>query len=60
MMAATLQRFEKQIVQGIPLGRIGNTDDIVGMIIFLSSRASSWMTGALITLDGGILVKSFI
>jgi NAD(P)-dependent dehydrogenase (short-subunit alcohol dehydrogenase family) len=60
MMAETLKRFEKQIVNNIPLQRIGNTDDIAGICIFLSSRASSWLTGTIINVDGGILVKSYM
>lgn len=38
----------------VPLGRIGAPDDIAGVVIFLASRASSFITGALIPLDGGI------
>lgn len=37
----------------IPVGRIGRADDIAGSAIFLSARASAYMTGAVIALDGG-------
>ncbi len=38
-----------------PLGRIGQPRDISAMVLFLLSDASSWMTGAVIPVDGGIL-----
>ena len=39
-----------------PLGRVGQPRDISSMILYLLSDASSWMTGAIIPVDGGILV----
>ncbi len=39
----------------VPLGRIGEPDDIVGTVIFLSSKAGSYLTAAVIPLDGGIV-----
>ena len=38
----------------VPLGRIGNEDDIVGLTIMLASRAGAYLTGTIIPLDGGI------
>jgi len=38
-----------------PLGRIGEPADIAAMITFLLSDASSWMTGTIIPVDGGML-----
>ncbi len=38
----------------VPLGRIGRPDDVAGLTRFLSSRAGSYLTGAVIPLDGGI------
>lgn len=42
----------------IPLGREGSKDDIGALALFLGSRASSYMTGNVIPLDGGILAKT--
>ncbi|KAI8916352.1 hypothetical protein EDD86DRAFT_234333 [Gorgonomyces haynaldii] len=36
-----------------PLGRIGRTDDMAGLALFLSSRASAHLTGVVIPIDGG-------
>lgn len=38
----------------VPLGRIGRPDDVAGLSLFLASRAGSYLTGAVIPLDGGI------
>ncbi len=54
MMAVTLDRFRDEIVQGCPLGRIGEPEDMVGVAIYLASRAGSYLTGAVIPVDGGI------
>jgi len=42
-----------QLEEMIPLRRIGQPDDMAGMAIFLSSRASAYITGSVLTLDGG-------
>ncbi|MGB2331243.1 MAG: SDR family oxidoreductase, partial [Pseudomonadales bacterium] len=37
----------------IPLGRIGDPEDIAPAVVYLASDASSWMTGQTITINGG-------
>ena len=54
MMAATLERFHDAIVASCPLGRIGEPEDMAGVAIYLASRAGSYLTGAVIPVDGGI------
>ena len=54
MMAATLEAFGDQIVAQSPLKRIGRPDDMAGTAIFLASRAGSYLTGAVIPVDGGL------
>ena len=41
----------------VPLGRIGAPDDIAGATLFLCSRAGSYVTGAILPLDGGQSVQ---
>jgi NAD(P)-dependent dehydrogenase (short-subunit alcohol dehydrogenase family) len=36
-----------------PLGRVGQVDDIASIALFLASDLSSWMTGAIVPVDGG-------
>ena len=45
--------LEQQFLSGIPIGRLGVPDDIKGLSVFLASDAASWITGALIPMDGG-------
>ncbi len=56
MMAFLLDDPEsREAVEGnVPLKRIGHPDDIAGLILFLCSRAGSYMTATVIPLDGGI------
>ena len=44
------------IARGTPLNRVGETDDIGGVITFLCSDASKFMTGQSITIDGGMTI----
>ena len=55
MMAHTLEKFGEQIRAGVPLKRIGEPGDIAGAAIYLSSKASSYVTGVIIPVDGGII-----
>ncbi len=45
-------------LRGIPMGRLGRSEDIVGPAIFLASDASSWVTGIVLPMDGGNLAKN--
>ncbi|MGA2267891.1 MAG: glucose 1-dehydrogenase [Bryobacteraceae bacterium] len=41
----------------MPMGRVGNVEELVGVAIFLASEASSYLTGQTIPVDGGFLAK---
>jgi NAD(P)-dependent dehydrogenase (short-subunit alcohol dehydrogenase family) len=43
----------KQIESGIPVGRLAETEDIMGAVLFLAADASSYITGQTIVVDGG-------
>ena len=43
----------KEITNTIPMGRIAETDDVVGTVLFLASDLSDFITGEIITVDGG-------
>lgn len=51
-------RIKDKFLSGIPAGRFGSPDDIKGLAVFLASDASSWITGALIPMDGGNLAMN--
>ena len=46
--------FKAGIVNRIPLARVGETSDIIGPAIFLCSDAASFVTGHILTIDGGL------
>ena len=46
--------FKAGVVARIPIGRVGGTDDLVGAAIFLVSDASSFITGQILGIDGGL------
>ena len=43
----------KAILERIPAGRWGEPDDFKGPIVFLASDASNYVTGTILTVDGG-------
>ena len=51
-------KLRDRFISGLPRGRIGEPDDIKGLAVLLASDASSWITGALIPMDGGNLAMN--
>ena len=45
--------FRSEVLQKIPLGRIGTIDEVVAAVTFLASPAASLITGASLLADGG-------
>ncbi len=44
---------EEEVVKGYPLGRLGEPEDVAGVVAFLLSRDAAWITGQTIVIDGG-------
>ena len=54
-MTAILEESRKNEIQSsIPLGRLGSTSEIAGVVSFLASPEASYITGAVIPVDGGL------
>ena len=53
-MSGSLEdRQRDQIIRRTPLGRLGTTEDVVSTVQFLTSEASQFITGQVISVDGG-------
>lgn len=49
-------KVKETIMSHIPLGRIGNVEDVANLAAFLSSDLSSYITGQVVTVDGGMVM----
>ena len=54
MLADVPERVRKNILKRIPLDRFAQVDDIAGIVRFLASRDSSYMTGQVLGVNGGM------
>jgi 3alpha(or 20beta)-hydroxysteroid dehydrogenase len=53
---ANIQALDQMLETMTPLGRMGQPDDIAGVVAFLASDAAKFMTGAVLTADGGFSI----
>ena len=49
-----VEQFKKNVLNNVPLGRLGNPDEIAKAVTFLASDDSSYITGIELFVDGGI------
>lgn len=52
--SALFEDREAEVASAYPLGRLGEPDDVASAVAFLASDDSSWITGQVLTLDGGL------
>ena len=48
--------MREEILKGIPLNRLGNAEDVANIYLFLASDLSAYVTGAVIDVNGGMLI----
>ncbi|MEU9656138.1 SDR family oxidoreductase [Streptomyces chartreusis] len=49
---------EQEVAAGLPLGRIGEPEDVARAVVWLASDAAEWITGADLLVDGGTRVRA--
>ena len=49
--------MKKALIDPIPLGRLGTPEDLVGIVLYLSSDEANWTTGQMFIVDGGHTTK---
>ncbi len=54
----TPQEMVADMVQHIPIRRMGTVDDMVGACMFLLSDDAAWITGQILNVDGGQIIRS--
>ena len=53
----TMPQLYQEVIARTPAGRWGNPDELAGTAVFLASRASDFVTGATIVVDGGFAIR---
>ena len=56
MTAVLSEEFKQAAVKQIPLGRVGAPDDVAGAVAFLASDDASYITGHVLSVNGGMLM----
>jgi acetoacetyl-CoA reductase len=53
LLAGVSEEVMKSIVGQIPIGRLGEADEVARCVVFLAADASAWITGSTLTINGG-------
>jgi 3-oxoacyl-[acyl-carrier protein] reductase len=57
MLSALKEEYREQLLEQIPLSRIGKVEDVAAVVKFLLSDAASFITGQTIVVDGGLFIQ---
>ena len=50
------EKILKHVLAGVPLGRVGQPEEMAGLVVLLASEKGSYITGSIIDADGGYLI----
>ena len=56
MTAVLSDKVREQLVGAIPLGRMGEPEDVANAVLFLVSDAAAYITGQVVNVDGGMVM----
>ena len=54
---ATREEFRESLIAATPLRRIAQPEDVAGPVLFLASEWSRFMTGQVLFVDGGLVMR---
>jgi len=57
MLSEFKEEQKKQILDMVPLGRLGTPEDVAGCVEFLLSKHAQYITGQIIQIDGGLAIR---
>jgi 3-oxoacyl-[acyl-carrier protein] reductase len=57
MTDAIAEMMKAKILDQVPMGRLGTPEDVAAVVAFLASPAAAYMTGAVLTVDGGMVMQ---
>jgi NAD(P)-dependent dehydrogenase (short-subunit alcohol dehydrogenase family) len=57
LLNSTKENREAEMIRTIPLGRLGSSEEVANLVVFLASSQSSYMTGQAINVTGGQLME---